>query len=61
MFKGILKDQEFHSSNEIEETITRVWDDFSVDNVQSVFQNWMIRLAQVIENGGEYAHDYKRS
>jgi hypothetical protein len=57
MLKGILKDQEFNSSDEIEEAITRPWDDLTFDNVQSVFQNWMILLAWIIENRGEYAHE----
>jgi hypothetical protein len=57
MLKGILKDHEFNSSDEIEEAITTVWDILTVDNVHSVLQNWMSRLAWAIENGGEYAHE----
>jgi hypothetical protein len=48
--KGNLKDQESNSSNEIEEAIFGIWDDFTFDNVQSVFQNWMRRLAWIIGN-----------
>jgi hypothetical protein len=39
MLKGLLKDQELSSSDEIEMVITRVWDDLTFDNVQSLFQN----------------------
>jgi hypothetical protein len=56
MLTGILKDQGFDSSDEIQEAITRIWDDLNFGNDQSVFQNWMSRLACVSENGGEYAH-----
>jgi hypothetical protein len=45
--KGILKDQESNSSDEIEGAITRIDDD--------VLQNWMGLLAWVVENGGENA------
>jgi hypothetical protein len=33
MFKGILKDQEFSSSDETEEAIRRIWDDFTFKNI----------------------------
>jgi hypothetical protein len=39
MRKGVLKDREFNSSDEIEEKITTVWDEFTFDEVQSVFHN----------------------
>jgi hypothetical protein len=32
----------------------KVWDGLTFNEVQSVFHNWMKRLAWVIENGGEY-------
>jgi hypothetical protein len=51
MLKGILKDQKFHSYDEIEEAITMAWNDLTFDEVQSVFHNWMNRLRWVIENG----------
>jgi hypothetical protein len=54
MLKGILKDREFHSYDEIEEAITMAWNDVTFNEVQSVFHNWMNRLRWVIENGGEY-------
>jgi hypothetical protein len=43
--KEILKDREFNSSDEIEEAIADAWNDLTFDDVQSVFQNWMSRLA----------------
>jgi hypothetical protein len=36
-----LKDRELHSSNEIEEAITKFWDELTSDETQSVFHNWM--------------------
>jgi hypothetical protein len=53
MLKGIRKDQEFYSHDEIEEAITMAWNNLAFDDVQSVFHNWMNRLRWVIENGGE--------
>jgi hypothetical protein len=53
----ILKDREFNSNDEIEQAIAEAWNDLTVDEVQSVFQNWTSRLAWVIENGGEYVHE----
>jgi hypothetical protein len=49
----ILKDHQFNSSNEIEEAITikKVWNEFFFDEMQTVFDNWMSRLAWVIEDG----------
>jgi hypothetical protein len=60
LLKKIFKDREFSSSEQIEEAITQVWNDLSVEDVRSVFQNWMSRLACVSETGGEYIHKYKR-
>jgi hypothetical protein len=54
MLKGILKDQEFHSHDEIEKAITMTWNDLTFDEGQSIFHNWMSRFRWVIENGGEY-------
>jgi hypothetical protein len=39
MLKGILKDREFHSHDEIEEAIMMAWNDLTFDEVQSVFHN----------------------
>jgi hypothetical protein len=61
MLNGILEDQERSSSDRIEEAITRILDGLTFDHVQSVFQNGMSHLARVLENGGEYAYEQKRS
>jgi hypothetical protein len=39
MLKGVLKDREFNSSDEIKEAITQVLDELAFDEVQSVFHN----------------------
>jgi hypothetical protein len=57
MLKGILKDREFISSDEIEDVMTKVENDLTFDDVQSIFRNWMPRLAEVIENNGECIHE----
>jgi hypothetical protein len=57
IWKGILKDKEFTSSDEIGDALTNVWNDFTFDYVQNAFPNWMRRLAWVIENDGEYLHE----
>jgi hypothetical protein len=54
MLKGILKDREFHSHDEIEEAITMAWKGLTFNEVQSVFYKWMNWLRWVIENEGEY-------
>jgi hypothetical protein len=53
MLKGILKNWEFHSHDEIEEAITVTWNDLTFNEAQSVFYNWMNQFRWVIENGGE--------
>jgi hypothetical protein len=53
MLKGALKGCEFNSSDEIEEANPKVWNELTFDEVQSIFHNWMRRLAWVIGNGGE--------
>jgi hypothetical protein len=54
MLKQILRDREFSSSDEIEDAIAQVWNDLTFDDVQSVFRDWIRRLAWVAENNGEY-------
>jgi hypothetical protein len=44
MLKGILKDREFRSHDEIEEAIAMAWNDLTFNGVQRVFHNWMNRL-----------------
>jgi hypothetical protein len=57
MLKGIFKDREFNSYDEIGGEITRIWDGLTFDDVERVVWKWMSRLAWVIENGGEYTHE----
>jgi hypothetical protein len=54
MLKGILKGGECNSSDELEEVFTKVWDEVTVGEVQSIFHNQVSRLAWVIEKRGEY-------
>jgi hypothetical protein len=56
-----LKDREFNRSNEIEDTISKVWDQATFSEVQSVFHNWMSHLAWVINKWGEYIIESMRS
>jgi hypothetical protein len=51
--KDVLKDCEFNSRDEIEDIITKVCIELTFDKMQSVFHNWMNRLAWIIENGIE--------
>jgi hypothetical protein len=44
-----MKDRESHSHDGIEEAITVAWNDLTFENVQSIFYDWMRRLACVIE------------
>jgi hypothetical protein len=54
MLKGVLKDPEFNSSDEIKEAVTKVWDDLTFDEVQSVFHNWLSRLVWAIKKWRGY-------
>jgi hypothetical protein len=44
LLKGIMKDREFHSHEEIEEAIPVAWNDLTFEDVQNIFYDWM-RLA----------------
>jgi transposase len=44
ILKGVLKDRKFNSNDEIEEVITKVWDELAFDEVQNVFHSCMSRL-----------------
>jgi hypothetical protein len=48
-----MKDREFHSRDEIEDSITVAWNDLTFEDVQRIY-DWMRRLAWVIEHEGEY-------
>jgi hypothetical protein len=54
MLKQNLSDRELSSTDEIEDAIAQVWNDLTFDDVQSVFRDWMQRLAWVAESDGEY-------
>jgi hypothetical protein len=45
------------SSDEIEGAIAQVWNDIAFDDLQSVFRDWIRRLAWVAENDGEYIRE----
>jgi hypothetical protein len=49
-----MKDREFHSHDELEESITVAWNYLTFEDVQNIFYDWMGRLALVIENEREY-------
>jgi hypothetical protein len=55
--KQILRDWEFSSNDEIEDAIAQVWNAVTFDDVQSVFRDWIRRLAWVAENDGEYVSE----
>jgi hypothetical protein len=61
MLKGILKDREFISNDEIDEVIASTWNGLTFDDAQNVFRKWMIRLACVIKNGGDCPFDRIRN
>jgi hypothetical protein len=44
LLKGIPKDREFHSHDEIEEAMTMAWNNLTFDEVQNVFHNCVNRL-----------------
>jgi hypothetical protein len=54
MSKQILRNREFSSSDEAEDTIGQVWNDLTFDHVQSMFRDWIWRLTRAAENDGEY-------
>jgi hypothetical protein len=61
MLKRVLKDHKFNSTDETEEAITKVWNEFTSDKGQSVVHNWMSLLAWVTENGREDSIDELRN
>jgi hypothetical protein len=54
MLNQIQRDREFSLSDETEDTIAQGWNDLTFDDFQSVFRDWIRRLAEVAENDGEY-------
>jgi hypothetical protein len=57
ILEQILRDQEFSSCDEIDDSIAQVWNELTFDDVQSVFRDWIRRLASVVENDGEYIRE----
>jgi hypothetical protein len=57
MFKQILRDREFSSTDEIEDVAAQVWNDLTFGDIQSVFRDWIRRLAWVAQNDEEYIHE----
>jgi transposase len=49
-----MKKRVFQSEEQILAAITESWNEFTFEDIQRVFQNWMERLIWVIANSGEY-------
>jgi hypothetical protein len=47
-----LKEQELSTSDEIIKAIATIWNDITVEELQSVFSEWIQRVTWVIEHGG---------
>jgi hypothetical protein len=56
-----MKDGKFHSHDEIEDAIAVAWNDLAFEDVQSIFFDWIRRLALVIEHEAEYILEEKRN
>jgi hypothetical protein len=52
MLKVVWKDREFDSNDEIEEAMTKAWDEVTFDEVPNVCRNWMIHLGWAIAHHG---------
>jgi hypothetical protein len=52
--QGKAKDHEFRTVQDILRRLTQSWNDFTFEDVQSVFREWQIRLNWVMENNREY-------
>jgi hypothetical protein len=52
--KESMKGMELSTENQSVEAKTTIWRGITFDTPQSVFQDWMQRLHQVIENNSEY-------
>jgi hypothetical protein len=57
MLKDRIKDRLFRAIEEIITAVHRVWSEVTLDDLQSVFFNWMERLGYVIDHEGEYYTD----
>jgi hypothetical protein len=54
MLKQRIKDRAFAMIEEILNAVRDVWSGVTLEELQSVFLNWMERLEYVIEHEGEY-------
>jgi hypothetical protein len=57
ILKDKIKDRLFRTIEEIITAVHRVWSEMTLDDLQSVFFNWMERLEYVIDHEGEYYTD----
>jgi hypothetical protein len=57
MLKGRIKDRPFRAIEEIITAVHRVWSEVTLDDLQSVFFNWMERIEYVIDHEWEYYTD----
>jgi hypothetical protein len=53
--KHQMKNREFQSQQAIRSAPAQLWNDFTVTDVQRVFQEWMEHLTWVVGNNGEYS------
>jgi transposase len=54
ILKQKMKERVFQSEGEILAAVTESWNEFTFEDIQRVFHNWMERLIWVIANSGEY-------
>jgi histone-lysine N-methyltransferase SETMAR len=52
--KGALQNRTFIDATALLEALTELWMTITLEELQSVFQNWIKRLDWVIQNGGKY-------
>jgi hypothetical protein len=57
MLKDKIKDRLFRTIEEIITAVHMVWSEVTLDDLQSVFFNWMERLEYVIDHEVEYYTD----
>jgi hypothetical protein len=61
IFSKKLKEQELSTSDEIIEEIMTIWNDVTFEELQSVFSEWIQRVAWVIGHGGSITMNGCRS
>jgi hypothetical protein len=49
-----MKERVFQSEKQILAAITESWNEFTSEDIQRVFHNWMERPILMIANSGEY-------